>query len=396
MKWTKKELATVAGGLLLVFCFGIANNTLGFYMLQITEEFGIIRTAFTLYYTMLAGMGMVSAPFFGKIYNRIDTRKLMIGGGVAALIAYCCISFANGMAVFYIVGGLFGLLQSAISMSLTAYILVRVFGERSGTPMGICMAGTGVVGLVFGLVIPPLVESFGWRFCYRLQGVVWLVLAIIAGMLIGNVNEGRMEENRQESGKPQAQLTTAQVFRLPVFWILIIAGMLMNFSALFSQHMVPYAVELGIDPITAGRIFSFYSIWGIIGKILLGWLFNRLQIKHATMLANISLVLGLLLFSRGQYPVMLVACAFIGFGLAESLMAIPIINRAVFGAENFAFINGLTAIGTGIGAAFGSNIWAAFYDVTGSYALAIPAFSAIYLLVGVLYWIVLSMPRPKM
>ena len=69
-----------------VICFGCAficaltspiiNATATQYLISVTEEFGVSRSAFTLSSTIVALVGMVISPLWGKIYS---DRKRMRG-----------------------------------------------------------------------------------------------------------------------------------------------------------------------------------------------------------------------------------------------------------------------------------------------------------------------------
>ena len=136
------------------------------------------------------------------------------------------------------------------------------------------------------------------------------------------------------------------------------------------QQITPYVSDMH-GMVYAATIVSTYSLLGILGKLVLGWLSDKVGIiKSGTMgYTAISIAFILLLF--GQNKSLLIAMAlFLAFGNAVASVSTPLFASHIFGTNNYGVMMGITNSVFYVGMALGGLLTAAVYDVLGSYKWA--------------------------
>ena len=107
-----------------------------------------------------------------------------------------------------------------------------------------------------------------------------------------------------------------------------------------------------------------YSLIGILGKIVLGWLNDRYGVVVSTAFGCITFAVSFIFMLMGSNVMMLYIMAVL-FGLGDAIGTVtpPLVTSAIFGTE---IANSFTQIGLSLG----SLLVAAIYDASGSYNIA--------------------------
>jgi MFS family permease len=145
--------------------------------------------------------------------------------------------------------------------------------KQAGVPLG---------GVIAGLALPPLATGMDWR----LSLVFCVVLAIATIILMQGVREAT------DAGRDRAQALGAEAFlsrdnvtrplralaAVPLLTRLAYAGACyaVGQGVWFAFLVIFLVVALGHDLATAGKVFATMQASGIVGRILLGWVSDRI------------------------------------------------------------------------------------------------------------------------
>lgn len=385
----RKQLRCLIAAIILVFVYGLANNTVSFYLIPITESFRIGRAQYNLVNTCVFITSTLIGPFFGKLIQKYNPRIIIGCGAVAGALCMYGFSISTSITPFYVIGAILGLFQSGCTFGCATYSLIIAFGNKSGTPIGISTAATGLCSMIFGAFLPAFIETNGWPAGYRLQAVLWFILSVAALLIIGNPKNA-MDPGSESSGSQTGEnreikgATVSQALRSPKLWLFLLALVLMDICLMFLQHMYAYGIERGLTPVQAGQLFSIYSFAAILMKICLGWLYQKIGPVRATLAAYVSFAVGITIMSFGGFVVMAIGTIPLALGMALALTGTPLQARALFGEKNFASINGIATMGASLGTLAGSPLWGLVFDMTGSYTLAIRIAPIIMISVGLM------------
>ena len=153
-----------------VICFGCAficaltspiiNATATQYLISVTEEFGVSRSAFTLSSTIVALVGMVISPLWGKIYSdRKRMRGVLTITTLGFGLAYMSYSLAQNIGQFYISAVILGFFWAGACFMPVSMMITAWFNKMRGLAMSITMAAIGFGGSVLATIINTFITN---------------------------------------------------------------------------------------------------------------------------------------------------------------------------------------------------------------------------------------------
>lgn len=355
------------------------------YLIYVTEDLGISRSAFTLANTVLQALGIFLSPLVSKKLAEGNMRMIQSISVVGYCASYFSYSLANSPIHLYISSFLLGIFYLNATLIPVSMMVTNWFNKHRGLAMSLTMAGIGIGGTIFSPVLTFLLENYGWRNTYRVMALIILVIALPTALFIlrkkpedmGLVPLGADETSAGGAAKDTGpakglRLSVSQSKTKLFFWLLLI-GMLTNgiINAGALGHFPPAMQESHGAAIQAA-VISMYSLISIGGKLLLGWINDRFGVvissTYACTLFGLSFVFILL---SGNNVGMLYAMAVVfGLGNAIGTVTPPLITAEVFGKENYSRAYGIANSFTQVGLSLGSLAVASVYDVSGSYQAA--------------------------
>ena len=364
---------------------GVLSNTVGVFLKPVSMELGVSRSQIALYSSIFSMVGMLAAPFQGRLMERYSLKKLMVSGaavGGACLFGY---SFAPGLWFFYANAVLCGLVFGFSNLIPVNKILSNWFTKKKGTAVGFALAGSGLMAMVVTPVLSRIVADYGWRNGYRFIGCLYLLLMVPVILFVIKESPGDGKAAAKEDRKAaktdtkadinpdiKTGLTRAQAMGTRRFWLVLAALVLASSVAMgIQQHMIAYLTDMGYGAQYASGIYSLSMGVLMAGKVILGTLYDRLGIRGASIYICLALAasLGFLIMAGLPGAPYLFAAA---FGLANAIQSIPatcLVTR-FFGTREFTSIYGICNAGNMAGIALGTSMSAWIYDASGSYAIA--------------------------
>ena len=366
----------------------------GKYLLYVTTDLNISRSAFTLANTVLQSLGIFLSPVVSKRLAEGNLRRIQ----TLSVLGYCASYFSYSLATrplhLYISAFALGIFYLNATLIPVSMVVTNWFSKHRGLAMSLAMAGIGVGGTVFSPLLTFLLENYGWRSAYRMMSLVILGLALPAALFLIRKKPEDMglrplgaddgPTGGQNKAKPDAglQIPFEQARLRPFFWLLL-AGMLTNglINAGALGHFPP-AIQESHGAVIQATVISLYSSISIGGKLLLGWINDRFGVVVSTTYACVLFGLSFVfLLFPGQSAVPLYAMALVfGLGNAIGTVTPPLITAQVFGKEQYSRAYGVANSFSQVGLSLGSLAVASVYDAAGSYR---PAWFLLLALTGV-------------
>ena len=347
----------------------LVTSGLSFFVSPVSEALGVGRGNFSFYYSLMAVSGAIAAPSLGKLVGKTGVRSLMLLSGVWVGVGLVLFSFASSLWMFYLLGFAMGLIGSGCAMLCVNVVLQKSYDAKTVSALtGIVMSGSGVGGMVLSAVLPGILENLGWRNGYRILGVAWLGLSVLAVLLLG-----RQEAPQQAAGKAGAGselgLTQSQMLRLPQMWMLVLEAAILAAVGGVQQHCPALLAGLGYETAAVAGMMSLMTAALAVGKIGLGTMFGTAGVRVGGVVAIGVYLGGLALFAVGGLDTLALVLTAVGIGVYTTLL--PLVTRRVFGSYSFAAAWGVVQLGGSLGGFVGVPVWGAVYDTVGSYAPAL-------------------------
>jgi MFS family permease len=309
--------------------FGLVIPLLPFY----AARFGASPQVVTALMAVFSLASMLTAPFWGRLSDRIGRRPVLMTSMAAAALAYLWMAFADALWMIFAARALAGACAGNIAAA-NAYIADVTAPENRAKGMGMIGAAFGlgfIIGPALGGIVagnnlatadlrtPGLIA--GGLSIVALVGVVFALKESLPSGLPPRPRRGRIEALREA----MARKVLARLLAIFFLTILAFAGMEATF-ALWAM------AQFGWGPAQIGYVFTYV---GVLSAAMQGGLIGRLTARcgeEKLLVAGLtSIALGLVILpAAGDLSLLLVAvtCLALGMGAMQPSLNSLISRRA--------------------------------------------------------------------
>jgi len=389
---------------------GCSTYTFGLFVVPVADSMDISRANINnAFITFLLGVGIIS-PFVGRLFDKFSARWIILAGGMSFSLGMMALSQLQAPALMLLV------ILGPISFGYTACgtlgantVIVRWFQRRRGIALGTMAVATSAGGFLFAPFTATMIENFSWRQALLINGsVAGVAVIFMTTLLIRNSPSGTergysdefsaqkdtaMPEENDENLPPAEPYDYRALLTSRNFWCLTLGiGLLYGSDQAMVTSNVPYFQDIGIDLKAAAFIISCTTVSAIAGKLFVGYLADKVDLRmvyHGVAIAHICLLL--LYLMQPSYWVLLVFATLFGIAIGGVFPVWSTLLAWTYGARNFGTVMGaMTIIFKGI-----SIVTVRFVgevrDATGSYHMAFWVFIAMV----VFGMILISLMRPN-
>lgn len=377
----------IVASCIVIMCLpcALALSCAGIFFTPVSTHFGVPRSAFTLYFSILNIFMMISLPVAGNHLSRMDARKVLSGGTIMTGVGLIGMSFGQSMPWFYAMGALMGFGMAPLIYLSVPSLINAWCKKRVGFFVGLCMAFTGIGGVIFNPVGTALIQSGpeGWRTAYLVFGIIALVGTLPFTLFVvrskpedkGLLPYGAGEEDaEQEKSATSEGVTAAVAMKTPAFFAIAIFCGIITLNQTIYQFLSSYATsfEATLPQIAAasGIIASAAMAGQAIGKVALGAV-NDKSVRLGIIFGLGCGAAGVLLmwFIPSQLPLLLVGAFLFGIVYAMTTVQTPLLVRSVFGSADYTNIYSRISMVGSLMSAVAAVFWSFVIDSPGGFPL---------------------------
>lgn len=382
----------VAAAFSVLFVTYGVQYSFGLFFAALAVEFGSSRAALAGIFSLYAGAYAFCGLFAGRLTDRWGPRRVVACGGLLLGLGLALSGTVRSIGPLYAT-----YLVAALGMS-TAYVpctatVSRWFTARRGLAVGVAMSGAGVGLFAFPPAAALLVARAGWRLAYLVLGlgVAGALLALSRLFATDPAARGLAPyggAGGAAAGAAAESWPVARAIRHPSFAALVSVYTLTWIPVFMPLvHLVPFAGDLGLDPVTGASALSTLGVGSLLGRLGVGALSDLIGRRPALGLSLVLQTLGFagLAQTRGAGELLVAAFVYgLAYGGITALM--PALVADFFGPGHAGSLVGLIFGIAGPPAALGPVLGGVLFDRTGSYAWAFGGGALLNLLalVGVL------------
>jgi MFS family permease len=368
--WTL-VLASAAG----VSLSAVSVSSLGVMMEPLEQEFGWSRAEISLGTSLVSFIAVALATAVGLAIDRLGARFV----GITAATMMCA-----GVALMSLVGGSlwhwWGLwivvgLSSAAMPTVWLTPVSSLFRAGRGLAVAITLSGSGISTSLVPIVANQFLERYGWRGAYIGLGLVWAAVVLpLVLLFFRNAVPSPSPASGPSSEQPAAPLpglTARQGFASAKFYKLALAAFFsMSAGVALILNLVPVLRSTGLTPATAAGVAGIIGIATITGRIIGGWLMDRMSAGTIAALASAGAIVlpALLLVLPGSTLAAAAGVAIYGLMGGAKVPAVAYLASRHFGARAFGVLYGAVNTAIALGVGLGPLVANYVYDVTRSYA----------------------------
>lgn len=357
----------------------------GIFFTPVSRYFGVATAEFTLYFSVLNVAQMLTLPVAGKLLSRLDARAVLSAAVALCAAGLAGMSACQAMWQFYVCGAVLGvgvcpLIYLAVPTLINAWCVRRV-----GFFVGLCMAFTGIGGVVFNPVGTALINSGaeGWRTAYLVFAAIVAVGALPFTLLVvrsrpedkGLAPYGAGDEAEGADAQAAASGVPAErAMRTPAFFALAAFCGVITLNQTIYQFLAGYAQSFA-DTMPAvaaasGVVASAAMGGQAVGKVVLGAVNDR-SVRAGVALGIGSGVAGVTLMwlFPGALALLLAGAFLFGVVYAMTTVQTPLLVRTVFGSADYTNIYSRVSMVGSLMSAVAAVLWGLVVDSAGGYPL---------------------------
>ena len=367
--------------------------TFGVFFKPLQESFGWSHTLTSSVQSLHILIYVISSFLIGWATDRFSPRLPLLAGAFCLGLGYVLCSRIQSIAQLYTFYSIASV-GAGIVWSLPLSTVQRWFIERRGLALGITLSGIGIGTFLWVPLVTHFIYSAGWRTAYTVMGVVTCAALILAAFFIATPKQKdqilyRRDRNaslREHPASPDPRVDLREALRSPQLWVICLLQFLFNFGLfLVFVHLVPYAIQMGIDPVGAAGAVALIGASSVLGKVVSPTLVERyMHARWDRGLALCAFGAGILLFSLTRISALWMLYLFViiyGYFYGSWIPMVVALTGRSFGTHALGSILGVTQIGL-VGGILGPLAGGLIYDVTGGYTLAFLVCGSTFLLAG--------------
>ena len=375
---SKRWSIVAASSLALVASQGPINVfATGIFIKPISQELGFGRGDIATAIGISSVMTAVASPFFGRLIDRYGVRTPLAVSIILFALATAAMSLLPGsvfgLYAMFALAGLFAIGQTPGSYSK---VVSAWFDRQRGFALGIVLAGVGMGTIVLPMICKTLIGTFGWREAYLgLAGLI--ILLALLPVLIFIREPARTLAGDLSPGVTLPGVSMAEAARDRRFWYMIVSFFLAVVAINGSLvHVVPMLTDRGMSLADAVAIISSSGIALIVGRLLAGWIIDRVFAPYVAVFFLVCPMVGLLILALQPVEVSpLVGVLLLGLGIGGETDLLSYMVSRYFGLAKFGTIYGWIFTAALAGNAVGSSILGWAFQLTHSYSATLIAYS---------------------
>lgn len=378
---------------------GIIANTSGIFVAPVMDQFGWSQTDTTMYRTIQPLVSALCAPLAGKLMEKYNPRWILAGVSLAFGLASLASAYATELWQWNLYGVVFGV-TAAFFMYLAAPVLINLwFKKGAGIAVSISAATLSLLAAVASPVGQALINAYDWQTARTILSLATTVLSVILTVafvrkspaVMGVLPFGASDDPAIDDAEEAVQMedegaTMEQARKSPALYTLILVAGIFVMCAAFFQQIPAFCAHGALGAEVGAMAVSIIMVGGIVGKLLLGALNDKIGIQWTGLIATVGGALGIALawLSGTNVAVFYAGMVIFGFGYAGLTVIAPMLARAAFGSRNYSQIYSWVSTGIFVATAISFVVYGMIYDTTGSYDLC-------FVIVIVLYAIAAAM-----
>lgn len=368
----KVVMAGAIGGLAGIT--GMLTNSRGILLNPLADAFDWNRTEVSTALSALMAGTIVTAPFVGRLVDRIGARRIgIVSMIVLAFAALAMTQLSGSVKVFAFAVFLMSVCGCGTTPLVWSRGVATWFVQRRGLAIALMTCGTGVSWVITPFYLNAWLHAFDWQGAYVGMALV-SALALIPITLFFHENRGQGVKNLVRPDIVDSGIDVATAIRSYRFWFIGIGIMLVaGVVATLTVHQVAMLTDAGVARDTAVNLTSLMGIAIITGRLLPGYLVDRV---HPPLVAGIFLAVpaiacAILQADSLSFGAIVVATLAIGITAGAQIDLLPYFVSHYFGLKAFGKIYGLQFVMLYTGSGLAPILMGRVYDTTGGYDLGL-------------------------
>lgn len=366
----------------LTFNSGLSfyNNAIYLDALAAKPAFDVQSASFAVSIFFLTGG--ITGLFVARRVQVMDPRFVISAGAIIASLALSALPFVATLWQLYLAYALFGVGFSASGLIPATTLVTRWFRRRRAMALSIASTGLSLGGVVLTPFCVLLVERLSFEIAAPIMGLMFIVGVIPVALIWLRSDPAAMglgidgdvvaeQDSNGASGAPEAQelgVTFSDALRGRFFWAVSLAYIFLMMAQVGGiAHQYGLAREQ-LDEAQTALVVAILPVASIIGRLIGGWLVDRVSIRVFAIAMMILQALSLIMLAGGFNVVTLCLGLFLfGTTVGNLLMLQPLLVAEAFGVKDYAKIFSVSNLMSSLGTSGGPALLGVVYTLSNNF-----------------------------
>lgn len=378
-----KKNATVRWGYLILGTISlmVAGVIYAWSILKapLAEEFGWSGSELALNFTLTMCFYCLGGFFGGLFSKRLGSRISLLAAAVLSGLGFFLTSrLSGGVVTLYLSYGVIAAFGIGISYNVIISTVSAWFPDQKGLCSGALLMGFGTSALVVGKLASALIEGPGWRTAFLTVGILLAVVLTVTALLLRRPGENEVlpqPPQKRSAGEESFELKdyqTGEMVRRRSFWLaffcIVCLAAVGNTVFSFARDL---ALSVGAKAAFASTLVGILSVCNGLGRIAVGFVFDRYGRKRTMLLAN-----GLTILAAGitltavltkSLPLCVAGLCATGFSYGSAPTITSAFTSGFYGTKHFPLNYSVMNFNL-MGASFAATAAGSLVESTGGYA----------------------------
>jgi OFA family oxalate/formate antiporter-like MFS transporter len=370
----------------------------GVFFVSLEQEFDLTRALTSGIFSIYMLLGSLFAIIAGWISDRYGAKMVFMTMGFFNFLGLVLTSQTHELWQLFLSFSLLVAMGTGPTYAVATSFATRWFAQRRGFILSLVTSGVGLGSILLAPLAAFLITDYGWRISCIVLGAIALILMASLSLLLrkppgdgSTVSDGKNEIGTPSLGtrKNEEEFSIRKTIKKKSFLCILAMWFCYSFCLfMVTTHIVPHAIDLGVDPLQAASLISVSGLANIPTRILMGLASDRFGRKPTALICASVMAVSFLWLAFASDLWMLYVFAAV-FGAAYGGLSPPVtaIVGDIFGVSHIGLIFGLLEVGWVCGAAAGPAIAGYIFDVSGRYysAFLLGVVMALILVVLILF-----------
>ncbi|MBP6504958.1 MAG: MFS transporter [Rhodoferax sp.] len=348
----------------------------GTLVIPLQQAFGWSRSELQVAVTFLFGGAVLSLQVVGWINLRFGMRRVVVASLLLIALGYLATTLISGSVwSLYLAFALLPIIGMG-SLAVTWTQLLNLWFVRNrGLALAIGLSGTGITAAIVPRLMAWGIERWDWRAAFVILAVLNLGLLLPLVLIWFRLPIDDAPARAADDGKvaPHVWLEGMSLREGLVsrrFWICNVALALV-ISAIVGMvtNTIPMLRDRGLSGADASLIFGGFGVSLIFGRVVVGYLLDRMWPPGVAAVSLFLPALGCLIYMNGSNDLALLglAAVLVGFGAGAEFDIAAFLIARYFGLREYGRLFGVHQGLNTVASALAPLLFAALFSYTASY-----------------------------
>lgn len=352
----------------------------------------MFANAYALYQLCLAVAGI----FAGRIVDKIGPKRVVLTGVLLFSAGWFFTGLCTQMWQIYLVFGILAGTGAGMIYNPNVTAALKWFPDKRGLISGILLASAALGPFTFSPVATWIIGHFqNAQITFRIFGAVFVIVMGLSAFFLKKAEPKDLPAGytppQADTSVPAAPLSAdyhwTSMLRSPLFYLMLFLFICATTSGnMFVGANYSIAqIQTGASAGSAAMAVSICALANFFGRLLFGWLVDRLGEAKSMVLSLCVTMLSLfLMMAADTLTLYIVAVSLVGIGFGAIMVIFPPLCGKTFGMKNLGMNYGFVFIGYAGSSFVGPRIAAYFKDNIGNFQGAYQIATGITVLGGIL------------